>query len=115
MSSYLTEEEILVAIPGLTRVRLSMHIEARIIRPMPAGPGEGGEPLFRDLDLARLRLLYELSADLQLDEAAIEVIIGLIDQLHGTRRDLLTLTRAVMSEPREVRARIASALLRDQG
>lgn len=114
MTEHLTEDDLLAAIPSLTRIRLSGFIQTQIILPLPEESRGARAPVFRQIDLARLRLLCELADDLDLDEVGLGVIITLIDQLHATRKELLAIARALQSEPREVRARIGAALLMAQ-
>jgi chaperone modulatory protein CbpM len=108
MTDRLTEDEVLAAIPGLTRLRLVAFIETRLV--MPAHENQKA-PLFRQVDFARLRLLCDLADDLDLHVDALGVVISLIDQLHATRQDLLDVARAVEAEEPDIRARIGSAIL----
>lgn len=115
MTHHLSEEEILDAIPGLTRARLVTFIETEMV--MPLRREHQGTPvhLFRQVDCARVQLMCELADDLELDEEAIGVVIALIDQLHAARQDLLAITRAVQVESPDVRARIGAAVLESGG
>ncbi|WP_372840717.1 chaperone modulator CbpM [Phaeovulum sp.] len=106
MTDRLTEDDVIAAIPGLTRARLIGFIEAEVVIPIRAETG----PVFRQIDLARMELLCDLLDDLDLDESALAVVMSLIDQLHTARQDLRALARALQSEPPEVRARIGAAL-----
>ncbi|TCM78074.1 hypothetical protein [Rhodovulum steppense] len=114
MTDHLTEDEVLVAIPGLTRTRLLAFVESELI--IPLRWENAGDPVhvFRRVDCARLHLLCDLTDGLELDETALGVVITLIDQLHATRKDLLAIARAVDGEPPDVRARIGSAIVRFQ-
>jgi chaperone modulatory protein CbpM len=114
MTELLTEDEVLAAIPGLTRTRLVAFIEAEVIIPVRRTTADPGALVFRQVDFARLRFLWELSDGFDLDEAALGVIMTLIDQLHATRRDLRALARAIQDEAPEVRARIGSTLVRSR-
>ena len=110
MTHLLSETEVIAAIPGLTQTRLVAFIAAEVIIPLRTETG----PAFRHIDIARMQLLCELTDDLDLDEAALGVIISLIDQLHTARADLRALARALAAESAEVRARVGAALLREQ-
>lgn len=110
MTDHLTEDEILDAIPGLTRARLVTFIEAELIIPLRREDQGTSVHLFRQVDCARVRLLCELADDVELDEGALKVVIALIDQLHAARQDLLAITRAVRSQPPDVRARLVAAI-----
>lgn len=114
MTDHLTEDEVLAAIPGLTRTRLVAFIETDLVIPMRQEHEGAWALIFRQVDCARLQLLCELADDLELDEVALGVVITLIDQLHVTRQELLAITRAVEAESPEVRARIGSAILGSQ-
>ena len=74
----------------------------------PERPGEPG-PVFDEVDLARIRLVRELRDDLGLDEGAIPVVLSLVDQLYGVRRELRALARAVEQQPDEVAAPVRAA------
>ena len=110
MTDRFSEEEVVDAIPGLTPTRLTAFIEAEVILPLRTDTQAKGH-VFRQVDIARMHLLCELLDDLDLDEAALGVVISLIDQLHATRRDLIAIARALDAEPPDVRARIGGALL----
>ena len=110
MTDHLTEDDILNAVPGLTRARLVTYIETELVMPLRHEHQGNSVHLFRQVDCARVRLLCELADDLDLDEAALGVVIALIDQLHTARRDLLSIARALQAESPEVRARIGAAV-----
>ena len=111
MTYHPSETEVIAAIPGLTQTRLVAFIAAEVVIPLRTASG----PAFRHIDIARMRLLCELTDDLDLNETALGVIITLIDQLHAARADLRALAQALAAEPADLRARVGSALLRAQG
>lgn len=111
MTDHLTEDEILEAIPGLTRARLVTFIQTRMVTPLRREHQGTSIHLFRQVDCARVQLMCELTDDLELDEVALDVVIALIDQLHAARKDLLAITRALQAESPELRARIGAAIL----
>jgi chaperone modulatory protein CbpM len=45
-----------------------------------------GELTFTEIDLARARLIADLTHDMGVNDAGVGVILHLIDQLHGLRR-----------------------------
>lgn len=108
MTDRFSETETLAAIPRLTRMRLTAFVEAQIVVPLRAETGF----VFRQIDLARMELLCELSEEFDLDEDALSVVISLIDQLHAARSDLRAIAGAVATEAPDVRARIGVALAR---
>lgn len=114
MTDHLSEDEVLDAIPGLSRTRLVVFIETGVVIPVRQESEGTSAHVFRRIDFARLRLLCDLAEDLELDDHALGVVVTLIDQLHATRADLLAIARALEAEPLEIRARIGSAVLRSR-
>ncbi|MFN7224809.1 MAG: hypothetical protein ACK4MS_12390 [Paracoccaceae bacterium] len=115
MTTFLSEEDVLAAVPGLTRTRLVAFIEAEVIIPLRQDAANGTGHAFRQIDIARMHLLCDLADDLDLDETALGIVITLIDQLHATRADLRAIARALDAEAPEVRGRIGAALLASRG
>jgi chaperone modulatory protein CbpM len=50
-----------------------------------------GELAFTEMDLARARLIADLTHDMGVNDAGVGVILHLIDQLHGLRRAMAEL------------------------
>lgn len=109
MATWYTETEVLARVEGLTVTRLRAYVAIHSLEPEE----HEGRLAFREADLARARLLAELSADFELDEDAAAMVVSLIDQIHGLRRRLRSLGAALAEEPEEIRARIG-ARLRDR-
>ncbi len=106
MTRRYSETEIVASVEGLTITRLRTFVAADCVAPGERdGRLEFGEP-----DLARLQLLTELAADFDLDEEAGALVLSLIDQIHGLRRQVRKLAEALAEEPEEVRARLRSRL-----
>ena len=106
MIDLFSENDILAAIPRLSRLRLIAFVEAEMVRPMR---GETGL-VFAGIDLARMELLCDLSEQFNLDDDGLGVVMSVIDQLHATHRDLRVILTAVDAESTETRARIGAAL-----
>jgi len=110
MTALYTETQVVATVTRLTPARLDRFIRAEIVIPVQTETGQS----YRDIDLARLELLCELSDDFDLDEDALSVIISLVDQLHSARSDLRRVLAAVQDETGDVRQRIAQALVPPQ-
>ena len=106
MTHIYSETQVIEAVSSLTQIRLTSFVQAGFVQPMHTGEGPG----YRQIDLARLDLLCELSEQLELEESALEIVMSLVDQLHGVRAELRAVLDAVATEPDDVRSRIASAL-----
>ena len=67
----------------------------------PDGPPGGY--VFREIDVARVRLIVELRDALRLDEEALPVVLSLMDQLYEERRRLRRVRDALVAAPEEMR------------
>lgn len=102
------EKEILSRFIGLQRETLHVWVERGWV--MPERDRRGYR--FREIDIARVGLIYEFSTELELDDDAMEVVLPLLDQVHGLRHQLRCLADAVNAQPEDVRQRIAMTLER---
>lgn len=103
----ITVETLFVQVGGLTRPDLERWIANEWIRP-DGGPNNY---LFREIDVARIRLILELREHLEIDEPALPTVLQLIDQLYDLRRRMRTLNGALEETvPAEVRARLLEKL-----
>ena len=84
----MTREEFLKS-SGLTVKVLELWIEQEWLVPEKTPSGL----LFGEIDIARARLIGELQSGIGANEAGIDVILHLMDQLHGMRRALAELRR----------------------
>jgi chaperone modulatory protein CbpM len=50
--------------------------------------------VFHEIDVARVRLIVELRDTMQVNEEALPVVLGLLDQLYDLRRELRRLATA---------------------
>lgn len=107
----LTEGQVVATIERLTVTRLHVWVTGGLVR--PAAPG--GAASYSELDVARLRLMCELCDDLEVSDEALPIVLSLLDQVYGLRRELRNLTRAVEEQPRSVQGEIAAALRRRSG
>ena len=69
-------------------------------------------PGFTDADVARVSLICDLHDRMGLDEEAVPVVLNLVDQIHGLRRELKCMTRAIDEQPNEVRATLRTRIER---
>ena len=74
-------------------------------------PGRvGGEWTYTEIDLARTRLIQDLTGDLGVNDEGIPIILGLVDQLHGVRRVLSEVLVVLRARPANARERLARDL-----
>ncbi len=96
--------------PDLGTAELAAWIERRWVEPEPA---EEGGWLFHEIDVARVRLIYDLRHELEVGEETVPLVLSLLDQLYELRATLKTVTRAVERQPSAVRDAIRAALAED--
>jgi chaperone modulatory protein CbpM len=82
----MTKNEFLTS-SGLEVQTLEVWIEQQWLIPeqTPSGPS------FSDMDVARAHLIQDLKADLGVNDEGVDVILHLVDQLHGLRRAMAQL------------------------
>jgi chaperone modulatory protein CbpM len=102
----MNERDVLGRFHGLGRKTLMIWIERGWLAPERGRHGYR----FREIDLARIRLIREFTREMALDDNALDVVLPLLDQVHGLRHRLRCLAEAVSAEPAEVRRRIAAEL-----
>lgn len=102
-------------IGGLQEAELRHWIDERWVRPEAVSEGY----VFREVDVARVRLIVELRRDLAIDEEALPVVLQLLDQIYALRRRLRAMSEALDAQPEAVReavqARLARASREDNG
>lgn len=69
---------------GLQVQTLEIWIERQWLIPEESHTGAS----FSDRDIARARLIQQLTSDLGVNDEGVDVILHLMDQLHGLRRAL---------------------------
>lgn len=67
------------------------------------------ERIFTTTDIARVRLIVECHYDLNIEADSMAVVLSLLDQVYGLRRELGVLMRAIDAQPSDVRKNIARA------
>ena len=99
-------DELVEAIDMLRREDLEAWMRASLVH----ATGRPEAPEFSDAECARVRMICSLHYDMEIDTDALPVVVGLVDQLHETRRQLHALSAAVLEEEVEVRSAILSRL-----
>jgi chaperone modulatory protein CbpM len=103
-----TLDELLHACDGVTVVHVERWVARGLLRPGVSG----GSWTFETVDVARARLLGELSGDMGFNEDAVETVVDLLDQVHTLRRQLNLLGQAIAGQPDPVREAIGASLRR---
>lgn len=99
-------DELLRRLGDLERRELIRWVENRWV--LPERHGESW--VFHEVDVARVELILEIRRDFAIDDEATELVLGLLDQLYGLRRQMRRLCDAVASQPHDVQDAIRRAL-----
>jgi chaperone modulatory protein CbpM len=99
-------EALLAQFSGLDRIELLRWVENRWVLP----ERQGGGWLFREVDVARVELIIEIRREWALDDEAMPLVLGLVDQVYELRRQLRRLCEAVEAQPAEIRGAIEHTL-----
>ena len=105
-----TFEQIIEMFDTLAGEDLTVWIERGWVRPDSIGTSYR----FSDTDLARVRLIWELQYELDIQRDTLPTVLSLLDQVYGLRYQLRHLAAAVAAQPPTVREEIARALETDQ-
>jgi chaperone modulatory protein CbpM len=99
-------DDVLIRLRGLERGELSRWVENRWVLPEP----HGGSWVFHEVDVARVELIFDIRRDFAIDDEATSLVLGLLDQVYGLRRQMRRLCDAVASQPADVQDAIRKAL-----
>jgi chaperone modulatory protein CbpM len=102
-----TLAEVTLLLGRVDRLEVHSWVERGWVAPQGR---RGSEPLFSDLDVARLCLICDLRHDLAVDEETMPLVLSLLDQVYTLRRQLGALTGAVRQQPEDVRRAILKSL-----
>ena len=69
-----------------------------------------GRRQFRDADVARARLILDLMGNMGVNEAGVDIVMELVDELHGLRGTMGRLMTAIGKQERDVQRRLFESL-----
>lgn len=101
----MNERDVVATVRRVELHELRQWIAEGWVRP---ASGDSG-PVFDDLDVARIRLVCDLRTDMSLSDDAVPVVLSLLDQVHGLRRELRNLAEAVEMQPEDIKLAIVKA------
>ncbi len=104
----LDEQTLIKSMGELSAPRLHRWIRLGWVRP----ERREGMAFYHEVDVARVRLLYDLEHTAEFDDETLPLILSLLDQIHGLRNELRSLAQAVGEQPPHIRDRIRTAYSR---
>jgi chaperone modulatory protein CbpM len=99
-------DELVAQISGLDRGDLARWVENRWVLPEI----RGDRWLFSEVDVARVELIVEIRRDFAVDDEVLPLVLDLLDQVYGLRRQLRRICGAIEAQPAEIREAIRRAL-----
>ena len=99
-------EELLTRFRGLERGELARWVEDRWL--LPERHNETW--LFHEVDIARVELILDIRREFAVDDEAMPLVLGLLDQVYSLRRQMRRLCDALECQPPEVQEAIRKAL-----
>ncbi|HEX3535397.1 MAG TPA: chaperone modulator CbpM [Stellaceae bacterium] len=104
-------DELVGRFAELDTTELARWVENRWVLP----EREGESFLFREVDVARVELILEIRREYAVDDDALSLVLGLLDQVYSLRRQMRRLCDALECQPAEVQEAIRRALPRIGG
>jgi chaperone modulatory protein CbpM len=99
-------DELLARFRDLERRELSRWVENRWV--LPEHRAEAW--VFHEVDIARVELILGIRRDFAIDDEAMGLVLGLLDQVYGLRRQMRRLCDALAEQPLEVQDAVRRAL-----
>jgi chaperone modulatory protein CbpM len=107
----LRETELVAMIAGLHRAELRRWVARGWVAP----ERRDGAWHFREIDVARVRLIVDMRREMQVREDDLPLFLSLVDQVYSLRRELRGLAGAVAAQPEPMRAAIARHVRETRG
>ena len=105
-------ETVVGLFPDLGHSELVSWIEQSWVQPEII---DAGIWQFHDIDIARVRLIYDLRREIGTPEDQVPLVLSLLDQVYELRSIVKAVSRAVMTLPPESRDLVAAALRGEDG
>jgi chaperone modulatory protein CbpM len=101
-------DEVVRAVGGVEAAEIERWVAKGWV--VPEGNHDG--PVFRQVDVARVRLIAEIHRDCDIDEETMPVVLSLLDQVYALRRGLKEILEILGEQPEDVRQAVAAAFSR---
>ena len=101
----------MVAIVRIDRQTLTIWVESGWLQPKIADHGQQ----FSDIDVARAQLIADLIGPMRVNTEGVDIILDLLDQMHGLRAAMRSLGRTIEAQPADTQQRLRADLRRAAG
>jgi chaperone modulatory protein CbpM len=99
-------EDLLNRLKELDQRELTRWVENRWVLP----ERRNETLIFHEVDVARIELILDIRHEFAIDDEALPLVLGLLDQVYDLRRQLRRMCDALVAQPPEVQAVIRKAL-----
>ena len=105
-------DELVRRVGRIERTELTRWIENRWILPeqQAVAATDGERWQFHEVDIARVELILEIRREFAVDDETMALLLGLLDQVYGLRRQMRRLCDAIEAQPTDIREAIRRAL-----
>jgi chaperone modulatory protein CbpM len=103
-------DELVQRFAELNSHELARWIENRWVVPEHSAESEGVRWVFHEVDVARVELILDIRREFAVDDEAMSLVLGLLDQVYSLRRQMRRLCDALEQQPPDVRDAIRRAL-----
>ena len=100
--------EVTALFSDLTQVELVRWVEQGWVVP----DAEDNAFVFREIDVARVRLIHDLRRSMEIGEETMPLVLSLLDQIYTLRGTMRDLVHALEAQPAEVRTSVLATLRR---
>jgi chaperone modulatory protein CbpM len=100
-------QAVVALFPDLDEAELTMWIEHHWVQP-EVSLDDGH--VFRDIDVARIHMIYDLRHRLDVQEETMPLVLSLVDQVYELRRNMKAMTRALDQQSDDVRSAVLRAI-----
>src|SRR5262245_25642725 len=94
-------DELVRRFAGLNASELSRWVENRWLLPETASENGGERWVFHEVDVARVELILDIRREFAVDDEALSLVLGLLDQVYSLRRQMRRLCDALEQQPPE--------------
>lgn len=101
-------DAVLAQFADLDEVELTGWVARAWVRP----ERDGEALVFQEIDIARVRLVYDLRRGMAVPEDTMPLVLSLLDQLHCLHGAMVAVTEALADQPQPVRDAVRAALTR---
>ena len=100
-------EDVLGLFRDLDVTELTIWIESGWVQPERTE----GDWVFHEIDVARVRLIYDLRHELETPEETVPMVLSLLDQVYELRCTLAAVMGVIKDQPPELQAAVRAALI----